>query len=214
LGSRNSLKYPLILLSTFATSSRRLAHVVPPPQSLPPIVVLAFFAHGNSHYLRRLPCVPARHFLLSVLALGRVPLQPRRARAKDSRSAAHSPRQDATFKSLRPCRPLVTVRTESWLPRLIALVSSLFSDIRLLFVHASFSAAAFLGSPLRQFLSAPAYASSAFSAPPSTPLGPPQNAAASLRLPAPSLSVVPQETGAENEVILLCTYMLSGIASG
>lgn len=37
-----------------------------------------------------------------------------------------------------------------------------------------------------------------------TPPGPSQNADASLRLPAPSLSVVPQETGAENEVIALC----------
>src|SRR5713101_7437660 len=113
----------------------------------PPIVVLAFFAHGTSHFLRRLPCVLARHFLLSVLTLGRVPLQARRARAKDSRSAAHSPRRDAAFKSLRPCRPLVTVRTESWLPRLLAPVSSLFSDIRLLFVYASFFSRRFLGLP-------------------------------------------------------------------
>ena len=49
-----------------------------------------------------------------------------------------------------------------------------------------------LGSPLRQFLSAPAYASSALLVPPPTTFGPSNNADASLRLHAPSLSVMPQ----------------------
>jgi hypothetical protein len=43
-------------------------------------------------------------------------------------------------------------------------------------------------------------------------MGPSHKADASLRLPAPSLLVVPQETGAETRK-LSCTYMLSGIAS-
>jgi hypothetical protein len=78
LGSRNSLKYRSILLSTFATSSRRLAYVVPPPQSVPQFLCLLFRAWQFA--LRTAP--PLRPYSpLSVLTLGRVPLQPRRARA-------------------------------------------------------------------------------------------------------------------------------------